>query len=152
MSRWASTAWVLALLLSSAAACQAPPTVPPGLPGTQVGPDTAKLLEALGAAGATFTPAKHPPVPAPYLRAPVTAVDAGDDSLAIWEYPNPDAAADDSRRISSRGVDGGFMELGSEARWFRRDRLLVLYLGTDARVRSVLVRELGQTFVGPVSD
>ncbi len=107
------------------------------------------MLTALAAAGFKATPSQHQPVPAPYLHAPVTAVTIGEESLAIWEYPNPDAAADDAQRISPRGVDGGFFELGSEARWFTRERLLVVYLGTSSALRALLRERLGQTFVGP---
>jgi len=138
-------AWVIVLGM---AGCQAVPPLP-DLPGDQTGPETRALLAALSAAGFEATPSQYRPVPAPYLHAPVTALSIGEESLAIWEYPNPDAAADDSQRISPRGVDGGFMELGSEARWFRRDHLLVLYLGTDPKLRSLLREHLGQTFVGP---
>ena len=123
----------------------------PGLPGSSPGPETTHLLEALAQAGFAFEPAQYEPAPAQYLHAPVTAVHSGDESLAIWEYPNPEAAADDGLRISPRGVDGGFMELGTEARWFRRGRLLVLYLGIDPKLRAALRQALGQTFVGPAA-
>ena len=135
-------------ILLSMAGCQAVPPLP-DLPGEQTGPETQAVPTALSAAGFEVTPVRYRPVPAAYLHAPVTAMSIGEESLAIWEYPSPDAAADDAQRISPRGVDSGFMELGSEARWFRRNRLIVLYLGTDPKLRALLRERLGQTFVGP---
>lgn len=152
MKRSTRIAYGVAFVLAGIAACQTSPPAPPGLPGTGMGRDTATLVESLTAVGFGFKPSQYPPVPAPHLHAPVTEVDAGDESLAIWEYPNADAAAGDARRISPRGVDGGFMELGSDARWFRRDRLLVLYLGTDRRMQTALSETLGPPFVGPTND
>lgn len=121
----------------------------PVVPGAAVGSETAQLLAALVDAGIAFTPAPHRPLPAKYFHAPVVALRRGEESLAVWEYPTPAAAADDQRRVSTRGIDGSFLELGSEARWFLRGRLLVLYLGTDPALRAVLLRSLGQPVVGP---
>jgi hypothetical protein len=121
----------------------------PELPGTWMGPETTQLLGALAEAGIIFGPASHQPVPATYLHAPVTALRRGDESLAVWEYPTPDAAADDRQRVSASGIDGCCLELGSEARWFLHGRLLVLYLGGDPALRGALIRALGPTIVGP---
>lgn len=139
-------AWAIVVCV---AGCQ--PASPPvaNFPGAQTGRETQALLTALAAADFKATPSQYQPVPAPYLHAPVTAVTIGEESLAIWEYPNAEAAADDAQRISPRGVDGAFLELGSEARWFKRDRLLVLYLGRSSALRAMLRERLGHTFVGP---
>lgn len=108
-------------------------------PGAQTGRETQALLTALAAADFKATPSQYQPVPAPYLHAPVTAVTIGEESLAM----------NDAQRISPRGVDGAFLALGSEARWFKRDRLLVLYLGRSSALRAMLRERLGHTFVGP---
>jgi len=123
----------------------------PAVPGTTVGSETAELLSVLVDAGFAFTPASYQPVPAKYLHAPVVALRRGEESLAVWEYPTPAAAGDDRRRVSTRGIDGAFLELGSEARWFLRGRLLVLYLGADPALRAFLLRSLGQPVVGPAA-
>jgi hypothetical protein len=77
----------------------------------------------------------------------VVAVKVGGESLAIWEYPNPGAAADDGQRVSPRGIDGGFHELGSEAKWFLHGRVLVLYFGVEPTLRALLEETLGPIFV-----
>lgn len=142
---------IAAICLLGAVACQGESPRPPELPGRAVGLETTQLLAALAEAGFTFTPASYQPVPARYLHAPVTALQRGDDSLAVWEYATPEAAADDRQRVSTSGIDGCCLELGSEARWFLRGRLLVLYLGGDPALRTALLRALGPTVVGPAA-
>ena len=93
-------------VLVGVAGCQGEAPKLPDLPGTTVGPETKALLAQLTAAGFTIEQDKYEPVPARYLRAPVVAVKVGGESLAIWEYPNPGAAADDGKRVSPRGIDG----------------------------------------------
>lgn len=121
----------------------------PDVPGATVGPETMQLLATLAEAGFTFTPASFQPVPATYLHAPATALQRADESLAVWEYATPEAAADDRQRVSTSGIDGCCLELGSEARWFLHGRLLVLYLGVDPALRTALLRALGPAAVGP---
>ena len=77
----------------------------------------------------------------------MAAVTVSGESLAIWEYPNPEAAADDGQRVSPRGIDGGFHELGTEAKWFLHSRLLVLYIGIQPKLRALLQEALGSIFV-----
>ncbi|MGE4084320.1 MAG: hypothetical protein AB7H93_15065 [Vicinamibacterales bacterium] len=151
MIRSAQALGIVALWLLGAVACRGESPKMPGLPGTTVGPETTRLLAALADAGFTFNAAAYQPVPATYLHAPVTALQHGDESLAVWEYPTPDAASDDRQRVSTSGIDGCCLELGSEARWFLHGRLLVLYLGVDPALRAALRRSLGQTVVGPAA-
>jgi hypothetical protein len=141
----------IAIVLLGATACRNEAPERPALPGSQVGQETIRLVAALVEAGFVFRPAGYEPAPAPFLHAPVTALMHEDESLAIWEYATPEAAADDRQRISVRGVDGSFLELGSEARWFLRGRVLVLYIGANPTLRAVLVRVLGPTVVGPAA-
>ena len=103
--------------------------------------------QMFAAAGFKIEPDQYQPVPGQYLRAPVAVVKVSGESLAIWEYPNPGAAADDGQRVSPRGIDGGFHELGSEAKWFLRGRLLVLYLGAEPELQALLEQTLGPIFV-----
>jgi hypothetical protein len=104
-------------------------------------------LATLTAAGFEIEPDQYEPIPAQYLRAPVTAVKVSGESLAIWEYPNPGAATDDGQRVSPQGIDGGFHELGTEAKWFLHGRLLVLYIGITPNLRALLEEALGPIFV-----
>jgi len=143
--RMASRGAVLVVTLASLA-CEGDRPPPPAAPGTVLGKETAPLVETLVRAGYTLETSRYRPVPADYLRAPVAAYVVNDESLAIWEYPSPEAAADDGARVSPRGIDGGFHELGTAAQWFRRGRLLVLYVGTDERLRRLLIEALGPAF------
>ena len=151
MTRSDRAVGIAIVVLLGASACQAESPRLPGLPGSETGPETARLLATLASAGFTFCAAEYQPLPAQYLHAPVTALKSGDESLAIWEYPTGEAAADDRQRVSTRGVDGAFLDLGSESRWFLQGRLLVLYLGVDPALRADLLRSLGQTVVGPAA-
>ena len=124
--------WVLVVaVLVGATGCETIAPTLPDVPGTIPGPGTTSLLAKLTDAGFRIEPDRYTPVPAKYLHASVAAYVVNGESLAIWEYSNPDAAADDGRRVSPQGIDGGFHELGTEAKWFRHGRLLVLYVGTD---------------------
>ena len=50
-------------------------------------------------------------------------------------------------RWSARGIDGGFDHLGTEAKWFLKGRLVVLYIGVHPGLRAWLVGVLGAAFV-----
>lgn len=119
----------------------------PELPGKTLGPDTQALLAAIGKAGFQVEPDSAPPATIGRLRAPKAAYKVGGESLVVWEYPNPGAAADDSKRVSARGIDGGFDHLGTEAKWFLKGRLVVLYIGVHPGLRAWLVGVLGAAFV-----
>jgi len=147
MTRRAMVWGIATAVLVGVGGCQGEAPKLPGLPGTTVGPETTALLAQLTAAGFTIEQDKYEPLPARYLRAPVVAVKVGGESLAIWEYPNPGAAADDGQRVSPRGIDGGFHELGTEAKWFLHGRVLVLYIGVEPTLRALLEKTLGPIFV-----
>lgn len=87
------------------------------------------------------------PVTSGRLRAPRAAFKVNGEALVVWEFPNPEAAADESKRVSARGVDGGFDELGSEAKWFLKGRLLVLYIGVSPQLQALLLDSLGSAIV-----
>ena len=147
MTRRAMVWGVATAVLVGVAGCQREAAVLPALPGTTLGPESKALLATIAAAGFKIEPDEFEPVPARYLRAPVSAVKVGGESLAIWEYASPGAATDDGQRVSPRGIDGGFHELGTEAKWFLRGRLLVLYLGAEPGLQALLEQTLGPIFV-----
>ena len=133
--------------LGGALACRADRPELPQLPGTTVGPETTKLLAKLTVAGFEIKPDPSKAVPARYLRAPVTAVKDAGESLAVWESRTQGPPRTDGRRVSPRGIDGGFLELGTEAKWFLRGRGLVLYIGVNPKLRALLEEALGPVFV-----
>lgn len=71
----------------------------------------------------------------------------GDGEAQVYEYADERKAASEARQVNADGSIGTSMPLWiAPPHFFRRDRLLVLYLGSDPKVLGALSRELGPQF------
>lgn len=67
----------------------------------------------------------------------------------VYEYANVQAAESDARRVNADGSIGSSMPMWiAPPHFFRKENLLVLYLGTDEKTLSALREMLGAQFAG----
>ena len=73
----------------------------------------------------------------------------GPSRLTIFEYPSEAAAAADAAAVSADGQPTPSVRISwvSTPRFYRQDRLIVLYVGCDLEVAAALGKVLGQPFV-----
>jgi hypothetical protein len=109
----------------------------------------ASLLTALGQAGLTVTQAGA--VQQPFLSVPGQAITANGQTIQAFEYPDAAAAARDAAKIQPDGtIPNTSVMWGAQPHFYRADRLLVIYVGTDATVLAALTSALGAPFAtGP---
>ena len=110
--------------------------------------DYVSLVEALRAAGATVEPAGEVSQPFPSVEGQVIGVDGHD--VQVFEYADEAAADDDAALISPDGgsVSTSLITWIATPHFFRKGRLLVLYVGDDGDLVAALERALGPQFAG----
>ncbi len=85
----------------------------------------------------------------PFFTARARVYRVEGDDLQVYQYPGAAAAQRDAARVSPDGSIGGSMPHWIAApHFFRRENLVVLYLGSNARVIDALRGELGPQFAG----
>lgn len=120
-------------------------------PGTRTSPSqssVASLTSALGARGLDVKPADR--IRQPFFSVPATVFTVDGDDLQVYEYPSSAAAASDAAKISPSGTSVGTAMVNWMQRphVFRRDNLIVIYIGNSAKVRQALAAELGPQIAG----
>jgi hypothetical protein len=109
------------------------------------------LLEALRAAVPNIEVAdKTPQSPQPLFSVPGRRYQVGDDELQVYEYADGAAAQVDAQRISPDGFTIGATTVDwvNTPHFFQRDRYLVLYLGNNPVMLSLLEGLLGPQIAG----
>ena len=108
----------------------------------------AELIAALRTSGATVSAGG--PIEQPFFSVPgrVVVVDGAD--VQVFEYRTVAAMEADAARIAPDGGSVGTTIVAwvEPPHFFRRDRVLVLYVGTRASVLSALSAALGPQFAG----
>jgi len=71
--------------------------------------------------------------------------------VQVFEYPTDAAVQRDAARVAPDGgsVGGSAMMWAATPHFYRRGLLIVLYVGEDSSVTSVLQSVLGPHFAGP---
>lgn len=112
------------------------------------GMDEAAFVEALRADGAKVTEGATVSQPFLAVRGRELRLDA--EPVQAFEYPTSEAAAADAARVAPNGgsVGGTMISWIGPPHFHLRDRLLVIYVGSDARTRARLERTLGPQFAG----
>ena len=90
------------------------------------------------------------PIQSAVFAVPGSVYTVDGDDLQVFEYRNESAASADASRISR---DGGTVGTSAIA-WiapphiFRKGPMIVIYLGSHARIRDALAAELGSQIAG----
>jgi hypothetical protein len=108
-----------------------------------------QFLQALRQRGLTVTLADQlPPASTPYFSVPAQVVRVNGSSLNVFEYPNPEAAASDASQVTPEGQFPTMMVTWiSTPRFYRGDRLIVLYVGCTTDIVQALDATIGRPFV-----
>jgi hypothetical protein len=105
----------------------------------------ADLVGNLRAAGLTVEHVDSIQQPFFTPRAEVYTVN-GDD-LQVFQYPTQASADNEASRVSANGAIGGSMPMWiAPPHFFHKDRLIVIYLGSNGAVIAALTRDLGPQF------
>lgn len=140
LARYAVTVVAVASIL----ACEETTGRPTAVPGA-AGPETSQLILALRDLGATAEVIDIVPQGSGLLSAPATRVQLNGATVFVFEFPGVAEADAEARRVP---------DILAVTRWisaphfFRGNRLIVLYVGTDAGVIGPLQRLLGPQFAG----
>ncbi|MCA1611072.1 MAG: hypothetical protein LC780_09475 [Acidobacteria bacterium] len=90
------------------------------------------------------------PLDSAVFAVPGSVYTVNGDDLQMFVYPTESAALTDSLRIAPSGGTVGTTAIGwiAPPHIFRRGPLIVVYLGSDARIREALSAELGNQIAG----
>jgi len=149
----------LALLVvaAGACACGSSPGTPrdPAVSGPEVlslpGPETVQLVAALQRQGATAELAEIMPESSmPFFSTRAARVLVNAASVHVFEYATVSEADAEAARVSADGGTVGATQVFwvSAPHFFRGNRLIVLYVGTDDRIIQMLASLLGPQFAG----
>ena len=111
----------------------------------------AGLVRALGRQNVTVVSRGRAPLDAfPFLSVPATRLTVNGDDVHVFEYPTADGATRDAAKISPAGSPIGSSQIAwiAPPRFYRRDRLLVLYAGTNQDIVHALEAVMGPPFAG----
>lgn len=135
---------IFAALLVSLAACGASASADPVH-------DVASLADHLRAQGATVEMAgtiKHP-----FLAVPGQIMTVNGNDIEVYQYANAQALAADTRTIDPDGcigtVGGGMIDAWTAPpHFFKSEGVMVIYLGSDAKMLQLLTSVMGKQFAG----
>lgn len=126
---------------------------PEGTPADTVthgGPivDYVSLVDALRFAGATVEPVEG--LQQPFFEPMAQVVEVNGERLQIFEFPGEEAAQAAAETVAESGTSVGTTMLTWQdtPHFYRVDRLIVLYVGSDAGTLDLLQEVLGEQFAG----
>ena len=90
----------------------------------------------------------------PFLSVRATRLIVNGDDVHVFEYATVDGAARDAATISPAGSPIGSSQIAWMAppRFYRKDRVIVLYVGTNVGIAQALEAALGPPFAGVRAD
>jgi hypothetical protein len=138
------------------ASCGADPPSGPDNRPLDARPETTSLVEALRAAGATVARGEVLPVSSnPFFTVDSTRLDVNGGHVGVWEYSTPGNAERQAAQVSADGYEirTGPTSLThvdwiAPPHFYRQSRLIVLYVGRDRGVMTLLEGLLGPQFAG----
>lgn len=134
--------WLAAVLACSACGTygrDAMPEKPLDLPG---------LIDALRASGATVEGGEA--VEQPFFTVPGRFIRVNGQDVQVFQYPDEAGARREAGLVSPDGgtIGGTAIMWAAPPHFHRKGRVIVLYVGDDSAVRSVLQSVLGLQFAG----
>jgi hypothetical protein len=126
--------------------------------------DYVSLVDHLRAAGVTVVPEtaeNTPTVPtgetsSSYMSVAGLVISVNGARVTVYEYADEAAANAEAARISpdggtfqpSRGVSGASVDWIAPPHFYKAGRILVLYVGTDTAITTLLTHQVGPQFAG----
>jgi hypothetical protein len=117
------------------------------------GPDNEELdynlvLQGLRQSGLAAEPAGE--LSQPFMSIPARLIAIGAENVQVFEYPDQQSAQADAARISADGgrVWNSLILWVAPPHFYRRERVLALYVGDSAPIKGGLERLLGPQFAG----
>jgi hypothetical protein len=106
------------------------------------------LLRALRQDGLPAEPAGT--LSQPFISVPARLITTGAEQIQVFEYSSGAGAQADAGQISPDGsrVGTSFISWIGPPHFYRRGRLLVLYVGDNGTIKASLERNLGPQFAG----
>lgn len=106
------------------------------------------LADSLRAGGATVSTGGT--VQQPFFAVPGRILVVNGEDVQVFEYANASAAQADATRVSPDGgsIGTSLITWIAPPHFFHRDRLIALYVGSNASVLSALSSALGPQFAG----
>jgi hypothetical protein len=135
---------VVILAAAALAACEEETGRPTSVPGA-AGTETSQLILALRDVGATAEVIDITPQGSGLLAAPATRVQLNGATVSVFEFADLADADAEARRVPDILA---VTRWASAPHFFRGNRLIVLYVGTDTAVITPLQRLLGPQFAG----
>ena len=134
----------LSLVVVGLATCRPKSTGPRG---EQV-MDRANLVDSLRAAGAKVEPAGE--VSQPFFSVKGQIIKVSGSDVQVFEYASAAAADTEAKGVSPDGSVVGRSRVGwiAPPHFYKKGKLVVLYLGDDTTVIKVLESVLGRQFAG----
>lgn len=113
--------------------------------------DASSLMAKLQAEGATVSLAGK--ISHPFLAVPGRIITVNDQEVETFQYANAQALAADTANIGPDGcigtVGGGMLDAWTAPpHLYKSEGLLVIYLGSDAKILQLLTGALGKQFAG----
>ena len=144
-------ALICLIVVLVASACDIGPTATATPPSSHGGPvrDQPSLIDALRASGLTVNPVAR--VQQPVLSGTGDTVQVNSETIQVYEYSDAKAAQDDASKVQPNGtVPGVSVTWPGQPHFYRKERIVVVYPGTDQKVLTALEAALGKPFaVGP---
>jgi hypothetical protein len=122
------------------------PDNPAGNEGREL--DYDGLASALRAQGARVEPGE--PVEQPFFSVRGRFLRVNGEDVQVFQYASAEAVATEAARVSPDGGTIGTSKpfWAGPPHFYRRDRLIVLYVGENAAVRTPVERVMGPQFAG----
>lgn len=113
--------------------------------------DVASLADHLRAEGAQIemgSTIKHP-----FLAVPGRIMTVNGQDIEVFQYANAQALADDTRTVDPDGcigtLGGGMLDpWTAPPHFFKSQGVMVIYLGSDAKILQLLTNVMGKQFAG----
>lgn len=110
------------------------------------------LMARLRTAGATVAPGES--VEQPFLAVPGRFLNINGTDVQVFEYASTNAARGDVARVAPDGCAVGntiHINWIAPPHFYKQGRLIVIYIGSDTSILSVLSTALGPQFAGATS-
>lgn len=108
-----------------------------------------KLVERLRAKGAAVK-YESERVSQPFFTVKARILLVEDQAIQVFQYANDATVEAEAQRVDPTGMTVGSSKISWMAppHFYRRDKLIVLYVGNDSQVKSLLESVLGPQFAG----